>query len=107
VTDPRDASEVRLEKTGTEIVGEVRLVLPPGIRSATQARAVDRVLAVPLTNLANELGVVLAAAPSAFAFAQPGKDERGRMRFVVRGIPEGGRLVPRRPDPAGDAGRNQ
>ena len=89
------AVEVRIE--GSTVRGELALDVTPGTKRAKRDRAIDALLAVPLTDAAVALSVVLAAAPSAFDFPLPGKDDAGRTRFVVRGRVEGDRLVPERP----------
>jgi hypothetical protein len=91
------APELRIE--GDRVRGELALEVPPGTKAAKRDRALDALLAAPLSDAAGALDVVLAAAPSAFAFPMPGKDEQGRTRFVVRGRIEGDRLVPERPEP--------
>jgi hypothetical protein len=88
---------VALHIEGKTVHGEVALELPPGTKAAKRDRALDALLAAPLSDAAASLSAVLAAAPSAFAYALPGKDEAGRTRFVVRGRAEGDRLVPERP----------
>lgn len=85
---------VRVTSSADGVKGEVALGLEPGTRSDEQREALDRVLVAPLTQAAHTLHVVLAARPSSFAFALPGKDAEGRARFVVRGRREGDRLIP-------------
>ena len=93
---PLAVEVLRLDVTAHGVEGEVALTLAPGTRAEAQGGALDRALSGPLADAATELGVVLTARPSAFAFVQPGKDDQGRTRFVVRGRAEGGRLVPAR-----------
>jgi hypothetical protein len=83
---------------GDDVEGEVALAIAPGTVKKAQDRALDEALRGPLDEAAASLGVLLAAAPSSFARALPGKDDAGRTRFAVRGRVEGDRLVPiRRP----------
>ena len=85
---------------GRTVRGELALDLPPGTTAAKRDRAIGALLVAPLSDAAATLSVVLAAAPSAYAYPLPGKDEAGRTPFVVRGRVEGDRLVPERPDAA-------
>ena len=86
------ASTVHIE--GEEVVGEISLAVAPGTVASVRDRRLDELLGEALHRAANELQVVLAAAPSAYAKPLPGKDAEGRTRFVVRGRVEGDRLVP-------------
>lgn len=79
------------------VVGEVALEVAPGTTANVRDRALDSLLGAQLTEIASQRGVVLSAAPSAYAFQEPGKDSGGRTRFVVRGRVEGDRLLPARP----------
>jgi hypothetical protein len=88
--------ELRVEVRDRAVVGEVAIVVAPGTKANKRDRALDALLATPLHDAASELGVVLAASPSAFAFPLPGKDDAGRTRFAVSGRIEGDRLVPHR-----------
>lgn len=88
---------VRVE--GKTVRGEVAIPVQPGTKAATRDRALDALLALPLADAVDELGVVLAAAPHAYAFPQPGKDAEGRTRFLIQGRIEGDRLLPERPVP--------
>jgi len=90
-------SELQLETTANGVLGSLALTIAPGTKAAARDRALDGALARPLADAAAKLSVVLAAAPSTFAFQQPGKDDRGRTRFLVSGRVEGDRLVPARP----------
>ena len=93
------SEEVRVAVEGRLAVGEVAIVVAPGTKAKKRDALLDVLLAAPLYDAASELGVVLAAAPSSYAFPLPGKDEAGRTRFAVRGRIEGDRLVPHRPPP--------
>jgi len=84
-----------IEKNG--VTGEIAIAVAPGTKAHARDRALDAALSAALSDAAASLDVVLAAAPSAFAFQQPGKDEEGRTRFTISGRIEGDRLVPARP----------
>jgi hypothetical protein len=86
---------VKVEARG--VSGEVAIVVAPGTKADAQKRLLDRALATTLEDAASSLSAVLVAAPHAYAFVQPGKDDQGRTRFVVSGALEGDRLVPIRP----------
>ena len=88
------AAKLTLE--GKIVSGEVRLDVHPAMSARDRDRALDAELSAPLTDIANELGVVLAGAAHRFAKPLPGKDDEGKMRFAVRGRAEGDRLVPER-----------
>lgn len=91
------AGEVRkLELRGDEMTGEAVLEVRPGTRREERDRALDALLATPLADLAREQGVVVGAAPHAYAFELGGRDPEGRTRFEVLGRVEGEVLVPRR-----------
>ena len=85
---------IALELTGADVVGELSLLVPPGMIAADRDRGVDAILGPPLHELARGRGVVVAAAASAFARPRDGKDDQGRTHFDVRGRVEGDRLVP-------------
>jgi hypothetical protein len=99
IEDPAPQDVVRLQPTATGVQGEASLLLEPGTRADAQHHTIDAALSSPLSDAAAELGLTLVARPSAYAFAQPGKDEAGRCRFVVRGRIEGDFLVPALHDP--------
>jgi hypothetical protein len=88
---------IRLELVGKALLGEIALDLSPGTTAATRDKAIESLLGPRLDALANEVTAVVAAAASAFAFQEPGKDEQKRTRFTIRGLLEGDRLVPQRP----------
>lgn len=79
---------------GSTVVGEVALEIGPATVARDRDRSLDDALAVTLTELSSQLGVVLAAAPHRYARPIPGKDEAGLTRFLVRGRVEGDCLVP-------------
>ena len=89
-----ESVRVVVEERGVR--GEVLLNVLPGTKADARDRVLDALLATPLADAADALGAVLAAAPSAYAFPQPGKDEAGRTRFEVRGRVEAERLIPER-----------
>lgn len=88
-----------MQSTANGVEGEAALRLEPGTRADAQHHTLDAALSSPLSDAAAELGLVLAARPSAYAFLQPGRDDEGRCRFVVRGRIEGDLLVPALHDP--------
>jgi hypothetical protein len=94
MAEERHETLVRVEESQGGVTGEVALAIAPGTRADAQRDALETALSGPLTEAAARLDLVLAARPSAFAAAQPGKDEQGRTRFLVRGRMEGDRLVP-------------
>lgn len=85
---------VELHTASDEVTGEVAIAVAPGTVAKARDRMLDALLAAPLEGAAGELGVVLAAAPSAYAHPLPGKDEAGHTRFRVHGRREGDLLVP-------------
>ena len=85
---------------GREVVGEIALDIAPDTVAAVRDRRLDELLRDRLHEACDELQVVLAAAPSAFARPLPGKDADGKTRFAVRGRIEGERLVPARKAPS-------
>lgn len=89
---------VRVDVGDDGVSGEVSIVVAPGTKAAVRDRLLEGAIGALLTDAAEKLDAVLVAAPSAYAFVQPGKDESGHTRFVVSGALEGDRLVPRRPD---------
>lgn len=86
--------DIELQVRGNQVEGQLALPLPPGIRAAERDRLVDAAVTQALFEAAQQLGVVLAADPHAYAHPLDGKDSEGRTRFVVRGRVEGDRLVP-------------
>jgi hypothetical protein len=85
---------VELQVNRDEIQGEVALGVPPGTTAAARDRLLDEQLTDALFEVAQRLGVVMAADPHDFARPLDGRDEQGRTRFAVRGRVEGDRLVP-------------
>lgn len=85
-----------LELVGKSLVGELALEVPPGTTAVARDQAIDALLGPRLDALANEATAVVSAAPSAFAFQEPGKDEQKRTRFTIRGLLEADRLLPQR-----------
>jgi len=88
---------LRLELVENTLVGELAVDVPPGTTAAARDKAIVALLGARLMALASDANVVVAAAPSSFAFPEPGKDEQKRTRFTVRGVIEADRLVPQRP----------
>jgi hypothetical protein len=85
-----------LELSGKSLSGELALDLPPGTTAAARDKAIDALIGKRLEQLASEIGAVIATAPSAFAFPEPGKDDQKRTRFTIRGVVEADRLIPQR-----------
>lgn len=88
---------IRLDLVGKSLLGELALELPPGTTAAARDHAIDALLGPRLDALALQMTAVVAAAPSAFAFQEPGKDEQKRTRFTIRGLLEADRFLPQRP----------
>lgn len=86
--------DVALRIDGDEVTGELSLVVQIGQKAPSINAALDRALRVVLIDAATSMGVVVAAAPHKFAKPLPGRDEAGRVRYAVRGLREGDRLVP-------------
>jgi hypothetical protein len=87
---------IRLDLVGKALLGELALELQPGTTAAARDKAIDALLGPRLDALALAVTAVVAAAPSAFAFQEPGKDDQKRTRFIVRGLLEADRLLPQR-----------
>jgi hypothetical protein len=87
-------SDFALRVEGDEVTGEFSLLVQLGQKSPSLNAALDRALGVKLSDAATSMGVVVAAAPHTFAKPLPGRDETGRVRYLVRGRREGDRLVP-------------
>ncbi len=83
-----------LQIDGDDVSGEIALVVQPGQKAASLDAKIDHALSGLLTDAALALGVVVAAAPHSFARPLPGRDDAGRVRYLVRGRREGDRLVP-------------
>jgi hypothetical protein len=101
----KDAEEaLRLfDKTGKEhaivaegkrVFGSIAVRVPPGSSHEARGHAIDEELSGPLADVAEELGVVLAAAPSRYTRERPGRDAEGRTVLDVLGRIEGDTLVP-------------
>lgn len=89
---------LRLAIDGDAVSGELVLDVAPGTRKEARDQALDALLGRALESFARENGLVLAAAPRAFAFELSGRDAERRTRFEIRGRVEGEILVPRRPE---------
>ena len=83
-----------IDEEGSVVTGEIKLLLPPGTLRADQQRALDEALGGMLDEAARALGVVVSAAPYAFARPIPGRGADGSVAFKVRGRAEGDRLIP-------------
>ncbi|MDC0747822.1 hypothetical protein [Polyangium mundeleinium] len=79
---------------GTRVFGSIAVRVPPGTSHEARGRAIDEELAGSLGDVAAELGVVLAAAPSRYTRERPGRDAEGRTVLDVYGRVEGDTLVP-------------
>jgi serine/threonine protein kinase HipA of HipAB toxin-antitoxin module len=79
---------------GNRAVGSIAVHVPPGTSHETRGQLVDETLADPLAKAAEELGVVLAAAPSRYVRERSGRDAEGRTVLDVEGVVEGDVLVP-------------
>lgn len=76
------------------VAGSIAVVLPPGISREKREDLIEAALGDQLTEAAESLGVVLAAAPRSFTKEKPGRDAEGRTVIDVAGRVEGDRLVP-------------
>ncbi|MDI1433092.1 hypothetical protein [Polyangium sorediatum] len=79
---------------GTRVFGSVAVRVPPGTSHEARGRAIDDELSGSLADVAAELGVILAAAPSRYTRERPGRDAEGRTVLDVFGRVEGDTLVP-------------
>jgi hypothetical protein len=89
-----DSGDVILTIEGDDVSGELAVVVQIGQKAPSLNAALDRALGAGLTEAAVSMGVVVAAPPHTFAKPLPGRDEAGRVRYLVRGRREGDRLVP-------------
>jgi len=79
---------------GTRVFGSIAVRVPPGSSHEARGRAIDEELTGPLTDVATELGVVLAAVPSRYTRERPGRDAEGRTVLDIYARVEGDTLVP-------------
>lgn len=91
------------EKTGSPhglvaangaVTGTIAVPAKPGWTQQDREQAIDAALDERLHAAADELGVVLAAAPAKYTKERPGRDAEGRLVLEVAGRVEGDRLVP-------------
>jgi hypothetical protein len=104
--DKVDAARAALavfEKTGSihglvaengKVTGTVAVAVKAGATREEREAAVEQALDEQLAAAADELGVVLAARPSAYTRERPGRDAEGRTVLEVAGRAEGDRLMP-------------
>ncbi|MRG96429.1 hypothetical protein [Polyangium spumosum] len=90
----RTGKEHAIVAKGARVVGSIAVHVPPGSSHEARGRAIDDELTGPLIDVATELGVVLAAAPSRYTRERPGRDAEGRTVLDVFGRVEGDTLVP-------------
>ena len=76
------------------VAGSIAVLIPPGISREKREGLIEAELSGKLTNAAESLGVVLAAAPMSYTKEKPGRDDEGRTVIEVAGRVEGDRLVP-------------
>lgn len=76
------------------VTGTIVTLVKPGASREEREQAIEEALHVPLHQAAEELGVVLAAAPANYTRERPGRDAEGRTVLEVAGRVEGDRLVP-------------
>jgi multidrug efflux pump subunit AcrA (membrane-fusion protein) len=104
--DREDAAKAALEiyrKTGSlyglvagegRVTGKIGVLVPPGATKTQREKAIEEALNAELHRAAEELGVVLAAAPANYTKERPGRDADGKTVLEVAGRVEGDRLVP-------------
>lgn len=76
------------------VAGSIAVLIPPGISREKREGLIEAELSGKLTDAAESLGVVLAAAPMSYTKEKPGRDDEGRTVIEVAGRVEGDRLVP-------------
>jgi hypothetical protein len=76
------------------VAGSIAVLIPPGISREKREDLIEAELGDKLTDAAEALGVVLAAAPMNYTKEKPGRDAEGRTVIEVAGRVEGDRLVP-------------
>jgi hypothetical protein len=76
------------------VAGSIAVLIPPGISRQKREELIEAGLDTKLTDAAEALGVVLAAAPMNYTKEKPGRDAEGRTVIEVAGRVEGDRLVP-------------
>jgi hypothetical protein len=77
-----------------QVFGTIAVLIPPGTTRADREKRIDDALTTKLAAIADELGVVLGTAPSAYTKERPGRDGEGHTVFDVSGRVEGDVLVP-------------
>jgi hexokinase len=91
------------EKTGSphglvaedgRVTGTIGVPAKPGWTQREREKAIEDALNEKLNEAADQLGVVLAAAPAKYTKERPGRDPEGRIVLEVAGRVEGDRLVP-------------
>jgi chromosome segregation ATPase len=104
--DRLDAAKAALtvfEKTGSRhglvaqkgaVTGTIAVPAKPGWTQQEREKAIEAALDEQLAAAADELSVVLAAAPAKYTKERPGRDAEGRIVLEVAGRVEGDRLVP-------------
>ena len=101
--DAARAALVVFEKTGGlhglvaengRVTGTVAVAVKPGATRDEREAAIEQALKEQLAAAADELGVVLAARPTAYTRERPGRDADGRTVLEVAGRVEGDRLMP-------------
>jgi hypothetical protein len=76
------------------VAGSIAVLMPPGISREQREDLIEAELTGKLTDAAETLGVVLAAAPMSYTKERPGRDAEGRTVIEIAGRVEGDRLVP-------------
>jgi uncharacterized phage protein gp47/JayE len=90
----RTGSPHGLIAEGGRVTGTIAARVSPGATREEREQAIEEALNEPLNQAAEELGVVLAAAPASYTRERPGRDAEGRTVLEVAGRVEGDRLVP-------------
>ncbi len=90
----KTGKEHALVAEGTRVFGSIAVRIKPGSSHEARGQAIDEELEGPLADVATELCVILAAAPSRYTRERPGRDAEGRTVLDVFGRVEGDVLVP-------------
>jgi hexokinase len=90
----RTGSPYGLVAANGSVTGAIAVKVAPGTSKEAREQAIDDELTLRLSEQADALGVVLAAAPARYTRERPGRDPEGRTVLDILGRVEGDRLVP-------------